>query len=444
MENRNILEKEILGVREVLARRNELDKVEHKLMAALKDYMTKEKISQFLLDLIPINALEENELFYFTDFFIKNKYTDLKIEEFYSEEEMANHKENKISFERMYDGDKLVVKDALMVKTGINEQFVTTLTYKQIAQLFEEGVVNYNFATQRKGKPVRTRGKIIRTATINIDNVNSICRDILDNKFESNMITLNIWKTGDEDFKYNEHTKELSINRSKTILDVIDGYHRTKGINLAWKKNPRIDGSMIICIKNLTVAEARLFIWQEAKGTTNNLDEMALYDMDSNIAKLISDINSYRNKNNILFNKISMESSNEDILIYYEIFAENLRMAWGKELQEADIATLGIIKRYICDLYSYMYAYIMNKLKVKKIEELEGTVALDQMFMCGILHLSRKMWLKYNNDIDDEVIEKIVNKLDLTSKDTDNKYIYDEIEDRFEYEAYIKAWEELV
>lgn len=444
MVARERLESELSAAREKIAQLNKQSEIEEKMSDELKEYLTKEKSLQFLTDTIPLNALRDSEVYHIAKFLIKENLLNIKLDDFFTDKEVEAARDAVIRYTKMYPNMLLNINNANEASTSRHKQYVTTMSYEEIAHLFEEGVIDYNFATQRKARIIKLRNKITRIASINTKNVSEIKDLILKNMFESNTITINIRRTGNEDFEYDEASHTLIIDRASSKLDVTDGYHRVKAINEAWHVNPDIKGNMIVCFKNLTVEEARLFIWQESKGAINNQEEMKLYDMNSNLAKLINDINAYNNSTNILFDKVSMTNNGENNLMYYEVFAENMKRSWFKILEGADIMQLIKIRNFICDFYAIAYMYINNKFKVGNMRDLVGlnNATTDQMFMAGMVHAAAKMYEDNNQTIDPIRIEKMVNKLDYSLEN--NKFTYESIVNRHKHEQYIKEWRRII
>ena len=283
---------------------------------------------------------------------------------------------------------------------------------------------------------IKVRNRVERVASINMDNVQAIKNEILNGTFQTNTITLNIRATGKEMFSYSSENMSLSIPISEdNSIDCIDGYHRLKAIQLAYSENKNIEGSMIVSIKNLSVEQARYFILQESKGTINNQHELELYDMSGNIAKLTHEINTYNNKNNILYNSITSENNNANTLIFYDTFAEILRLSFGDLLNEADTIEIYKLKQFIVDVYSIVYSLICKRFNVNTVRELTG-LPIDQMVISGFLFVAHEMYVSNNKEVDVQKLEKIVRKIDFN----DDKLTYTNFNDKYDVNRYVKAW----
>lgn len=407
----------------------------------LKKYFYPQKIIQILNKNVPVSTLTQNELYNLALFLNKVNALKLDLSEYFHPEEMTAAINDTVTILRDYSRS-VTFRDMKSNGNEVKEQFVGFLTYQEIAVMFEGGVFNYNFATQRKAKYVKIGTRVEKIATINNTNVQEIEAEVLKGKFEENTITLNIRPSKEEGYIYNPSTGDLTVDLTKTKIDTIDGYHRINGIYRAWLKNKNIKGSMILLIKNIDIPQARYFIGQEAKGTLNNKDDMELYDSTSNLAKLIYDINRYPNETNILFNRISDGNDTENALIYYDVFFQSMKLAWAEKLNETDIMELSCIKDFICEFYAFIYYWFKKKHKVDEIDDLKDTMLLDQMFMSGLLFPAHKMYESNNGIVDKDVVKKIADR--LYNKLDDTRYSYNDKDNFSEFSEYVKVWEGVI
>ena len=414
---------------------NMAKQIRERMLFQLKEYFDSNKTLQILNKMIPIQTLSENELINLCTFLRRNGILNINPSEYWTEIEQTTASNDRIKINKYSNIQTLNLQNVLKID-GFNTQYVTQLSYEQLANLLNVGLISYNFATQRRARVIKVRNRVERVASINMDNVQAIKNEILNGTFQTNTITLNIRATGKEMFSYSSENMSLSIPISEdNSIDCIDGYHRLKAIQLAYGENNNIKGSMIVSIKNLTVEQARYFIIQESKGTLNNQHDIELYDMSGNIAKLTHEINTYNNKNNILYNSITSENNNANTLIFYDTFAEILRLSFGDLLNEADTIEIYKLKQFIVDVYSIVYSLICKRFNVNSVQELTGLPA-DQMFMCGFLFVAHEMYVSNNKEVDVQKLEKIVRKIDFN----DDKLTYTNFNDKYDVNRYVKAW----
>lgn len=435
MYNREELQNRVEMTISDIHKLNIVKQIRERALFQLKEYFDSNKILQILNKMIPIQTLSENELINLCMFLRRNGTLSIEPSDYWTEIEQTTASNDRVKMNQYSNIQTLNLQNVLKID-GFNTQYVTQLSYEQLANLLNVGLISYNFTTQRRAKVIKIRNRVERVASINMDNVQAIKNEILNNTFQTNTITLNIRATGKEVFSYSSENMSLSIPISEdNSIDCIDGYHRLKAIQLAYSENKNIKGSMIVSIKNLTVEQARYFIIQESKGTLNNQHELELYDMSINVAKLIHEINSYNNKNNILYNSITSENNNANTLIFYDVFAEILQLSFGDLLNEADTIELYKLKQFIVDVYSITYSLMCKRCNVNTVRELTG-LPVDQMFMCGFLFVAYEMYVTNNKEVDVQKLEKIVRKIDFN----DDKLTYTNFNDKYDVNRYTKTW----
>ena len=414
---------------------NMVKQIRERMLFQLKEYFDSNKTLQILNKMIPIQTLSENELINLCMFLRRNGILNINPSEYWTELEQTTASNDRIKMNQYSNIQTLNLQNVLKID-GFNTQYVTQLSYEQLANLLNVGLISYNFATQRRARVIKVRNRVERVASINMENVLAIKNEILNGTFQTNTITLNIRATGKEMFSYSSENMALSIPIGEdNSIDCIDGYHRLKAIQLAYGENNNIKGNMIVSIKNLTIEQARYFIIQESKGTVNNQHDIELYDMSGNVAKLIHEINTYNNKNNILYNSITSKNNDVNTLIFYDVFAEILQLSFGDLLNEADTIELYKLKQFIVDVYSIAYSLICKRFNVNTVRELTG-VAVDQMLMCGFLFVAHEMYVSNNKEVDVQKLEKIVRKIDFD----DDKLTYTNFNDKYDVNRYTKAW----
>lgn len=444
-QDRGELVKVLLYAIDLAREKNTLDKVYELAQIKLGKYIRIGRVKQIFRGFLPVNTLEVSELYYITLLINYTKLLNINVDEFFTDTEIKEA----MNIDPIMLGDSMMVlelENVLAVGNDIDQQWITVLPNQEIGKMYHMGVLNYNYATQRKAKISKYRGKITPQASVNMKNVREIQKCIVDGTFYPNTITLNIMANGEESFVYDEKHKKLTIYLDTTQIDVIDGYHRTLGIYRAWKKNNNIEGHMIINIKHLTVKDARNFIAQEAKGNFNNSQDSIYYDSNGVISKIISEINKNKDEENIFKNRILMGNSNGESIVYYDTFASVLKAAWYELIKNASKMEILEVSEYICDFYIITYGIIKDKFKVETIDELKGTMALDQMLLSGWLYVAKKLYVSDGNHIGKdtrEKIKKIIDKVDFETESDKNKFTYNDSENNYEIQAYEKSWMDL-
>lgn len=187
-------------------------------------------------------------------------------------------KEIKTSLRRDYSPEQpdiefpIVLEDVLMLS---KEDYITTMPIKQIVALFNANILDYNFETQRNAKLKRRKDKIIMQPNINPKSVNEIEKKVLENTFLPDTITFNVLAgsgtEGDELF-YDASGKKLIIYESE--IDILDGFHRITAFVSALRKNPSLEFTVQVAIKNYNIRKAQSYVAQI--NTINKMDRSHL------------------------------------------------------------------------------------------------------------------------------------------------------------------------
>lgn len=170
-----------------------------------------------------------------------------------------------------------------------DDHFCTTLTYKQIADLYAKGLVCYNYETQRQAKHFMKEDKLIQKPELNTTSVIEIEELMLNKLYVADAITFNF----KSDYEYLDKSYRMKI--FKPSFDITDGFHRSSSIIDVVQKDPSIDKKMVIYFTTFDDIKSRRMIGQKNK--RNPINKRYEKSIDQN------------NKANIIVQKIN-ESPN--------------------------------------------------------------------------------------------------------------------------------------
>jgi hypothetical protein len=172
------------------------------------------------------------------------------------------------------------------------DHYIGDLTIKEVVSLYDNGLISYNRETQREFKVKEFHNKIVEEININKASVMEIQQNILDGKFITNFITLNILQNGEEDFEYDERANTLTVNSGE--IDILDGFHRSLAMIYALSEYPECNYITGVNITNFDIDKARRYIVQEDKKNK----------MSSKYVKSLSS----DNYSNMIVNKLNEDS----------------------------------------------------------------------------------------------------------------------------------------
>ena len=224
-------------------------------------------------------------------YFLKS-INDKRISEFFSakevkEYETTKYKRSTFSFPIRWD----------MVEIVEGSQWIGKITVKELMQLRNAQVINYNERTQRTLKRVVDRDFEYYQISLNRSAVNEITKAFENSQYIPNTITLNLPE--DSDFRYSDG--KLIISHAER-LDILDGYHRYIAMSNIFNKDPKFDYSMELRVVCFPEETAKQFIWQEDQKT-----RMRKMDSDSlNQNAPANQVINFVNQNGLLRNVIGI------------------------------------------------------------------------------------------------------------------------------------------
>jgi hypothetical protein len=297
----------------------------------------------------PLNLATDEELYIICDSLnqifsdcinINNIFTSIEIDSYSNKTLIDNYDSNY---------KKIVFDNVFM----INEQhFIANLVqYEQFYNIMNQGLLTYNFNTQRQAKHSRYNNTELKKPFLNQNSVKEIFNLMLKNEFYSNAISFNVrYLTGVEEIEYNKAKKQLTIDICDyTFLDIVDGYHRLIALIKAYKK--QVNNTMQLNIFHHTESNINRFIIQESRQNKINPEHLIKLNDNDEWVALARAINDTGNiKTNVLHKKI-MDTNNTDIDL--KDFIKRLKLGFEKHYNNPSDAVA--IKNYIISGFNELY-----------------------------------------------------------------------------------------
>ena len=150
-------------------------------------------------------------------------------------------------------------------------QWIGKITVKELMELRNAQLINYNERTQRTLKHVVNKDFEYYQIFLNKKAVSEITNSFANNQYIPNTITLNI----PEDAEFTYSHDQLIIYHADH-LDILDGYHRYVAMSNLFNQDDKFDYTMELRVVCFSEETARQFIWQEDQKT-----KMKKMDSDS-------------------------------------------------------------------------------------------------------------------------------------------------------------------
>lgn len=156
-----------------------------------------------------------------------------------------------------------------------SEDYILSLSVQDIVKLFNNGLIEYNFETQRDPRYARRKDKIVKVPKLNRKSVREIREHLLNQTYLTDTITLNLLADGNDDMVYDAKTKSLIINDGE--INILDGFHRLKAIIEAYEKDPELEFTFQVAFKNYSLRKAQAYVAQV--NTQNKIDKAHLQSL---------------------------------------------------------------------------------------------------------------------------------------------------------------------
>jgi hypothetical protein len=287
------------------------------------------------------------------------------------------------------------------------------------------------------------QGEIIQRITIYKESVSDMARLMSNHEFFSNLLTLNIRKTGSEVIEYDEPKQILTITMNEnSFIDIVDGMHRILSIERVIENNADFEDFMMLRITNLDEISAWKLIKQENEGHKISEERIRAnnpYNSSTAIAKYL---NSYgTTQTNEMFGKVGQnikEVSKLNLYTTVEILSNAIERNFSlktprdvNNIQEYLVKffneTIGIIREKFINLNTNEFVYLAPNMFIGYIsiasllyKDSEWKVKLESILNNINFDTNNSEWEKIkllnNNRFTTNITDRISKYFQTTSK----------------------------
>src|SRR5690606_30735444 len=156
--------------------------------------------------------------------------------------------------------------------------YQVAIDYSIIARMYKYGLLRYNENIQREGRLRKVNGEYKTEIKVYHKNVKEIKNEVLNEELDFTALAYNcaVDTTDDEsgyELLFDPVNNTLTITKG-TIIDILDGTHRTMGIyeayQEAFKEGKTIEGKITVFFSNYTEERAKKYQVSLAKATPFN------------------------------------------------------------------------------------------------------------------------------------------------------------------------------
>lgn len=201
-----------------------------------------------------------------------NFITDrLDVNNYYTDDEIKLY--NKKIDRKVIDKD-IVFKQWIQIA---KDQYVVTISNKELARLVAMDKIHYNPETQRNLTVIETGKNTIKKVTLFESALDSICANMKSEDYIPDALTFNV---NPDLYAVPKVSGSDLIVPCESAIDCIDGYHRLKSAVIVTKLEQDWEQNFIIILTVFDVKKAKKFILQENYKNLLSEEQVKEYDQD--------------------------------------------------------------------------------------------------------------------------------------------------------------------
>lgn len=288
-----------------------------------------------------------------------------------------------------------------------NEAYIAALDIKTIDKLIKNQLLNYNFDLQREAKVVKRKDVVILEPTLNKKNVREISQHLVNGTLVPTVLVFNAatrTALSGTELVYDYKKMELTIEKG-TRLDIVDGYHRCRGSQLALQENPELNFKFAVLFTNYSTSRAKQYQAQIAKATPlskiriQELEASRLADIVVQQLRAESDLKGRISQTNYI-HTVGKE------LVSYNVLADTIDEMFDMSTR-ADAADVG---DYLCEMFNFLIdeykeEFLNNPNEFRKISLIN-----DNNMFVGYITLGSRM---FRSGIKPRKIVDYIQKIDF-------------------------------
>ncbi|RJE90639.1 hypothetical protein D3P07_00580 [Paenibacillus sp. 1011MAR3C5] len=282
-----------------------------------------------------------------------------------------------------------------------NEDYLTAISFKDLAALANSGLLTYNFDTQRLAKKTISKtGKIIKKRNIKNASVSNIVKLMKEGKYNPSTLLFNVLVDGNSSISFN--SGELTIHKEST-LNIIDGAHRLEAVIRIIEEDPEFEGYMNIDLKHYPLEKAQKLL--AITNTVNPFDKtLTKYyggeQYGQEIAKYLMTIP-------VLHNRIEIKTAVDKkiSITNFAILSEAIQDIFEPENTKDRYDIQDVLKKF----YEYLIPSYESELVKNRIKNLESSWISHHNMHVGFIAIAKKLYDRYGKDFP---VDKIVAVID--------------------------------
>jgi len=297
--------------------------------------------------------------------------------------------------------------------TPDSKEFLTIMTYKEVAALWNSKILTYNYQTQRLSKKkLNAKGNVSEKPDVNTKSVKNITRLMLERKYKADTLLFNILVDGNDNIEYDNG--ELMIQEG-TTMNLIDGMHRVQAILTVLEEDPSYVGFINVAIKHYPLQEAQFMLGQV--NTVNRFDKTLIknYMAESQGAQIAKDLMNLPE----LKNRVSIKTTLDKKMSYltnFAILSDAIDAVFEPETTKDRYDVTEVLKKF----FGYLIPSYPEAFGSKTMKEFSKTSWLNHHnTFVGFVVIAKALFDKFGSDYPVSEIVRIIDNINLSKEDSE-------------------------
>lgn len=286
-----------------------------------------------------------------------------------------------------------------------SEDFLTAMSYKDIADLWINKILTYNFQTQRLSKKkINAKGVITEKADVKTKSVKSIKKLMLEGKYNPSTLLFNVLVDGKSSISFEDG--DLTINEGSTV-NIIDGMHRLMAIVEIIEESPDFEGYMNIDLKHYPIEKAQKLL--AITNTVNRFDKTLVKYYGGE--EFSQEVTKYLMTLPVLQNRIEIKTAIDKkiTITNFAILSESIQASFAPETTKDKYDAQDVLKRF----YEYLIPSFEDELVKNRIKNLEVSWLSHHNMHVGFIAIAKKLYDKYGKEFPVDKIVEVINGINF-------------------------------
>ncbi|OME41430.1 DNA sulfur modification protein DndB [Paenibacillus odorifer] len=287
-----------------------------------------------------------------------------------------------------------------------NEDYLTALSYKELAALENHQLLTYNFDTQRLAKKTvnKKTGEITRKKDIKNASVNSIMKLMKEGKYSPSTLLFNVLVDGNSSISFDDG--ELTIHEGST-LNIIDGAHRLEAIVRIIEEDPEFEGYMNVDLKYYPIEKAQKLL--AVTNTVNRFDKTLVKYYGGE--QFGQEITKHLMTLPVLKDRIEIKTAIDKkiTITNFAIVSESIQSIFNPQNSKDRYDVQDVLKKF----YEYLIPSYEDQLVKNRIKNLEVSWISHHNMHVGFIAIAKKLYDKFGKDFPVDSIIKIIDGIDF-------------------------------